>query len=388
MSRATDAIVYEIQKKSVRAELRYRPEPYWKQLGYGQHIGYRVGVDGRTYWLAKFRSKTIKRQTHPLGECIPEFEYDQAKVKAESWFKDLIAAHAQGVVLTSNYTVEQACADYVDDRRIERGDVNAEDKRTRIKGGITPFPIAKMRCVDVMSEDLRKFRNASTGTKRTKNQKLKLLRSVLRCAVRHKKVAAEKLVEWDQCPLFANDQLLKEGPGRREVYLTLPQRRALIAEVSPDVAELLKATGTSGGRPGEIGYAQVKQYDRSTGQFTFIGKTGERTRQLSPQARKLFDAASRLKLPNAYLFTQANGERWEAWMWCREIKRAVRKLGLSLKTVLYTFRHCFITDQLTEGALTPLEVAKYCGTSLQMINDNYGHLTEGHIERLDRVAMI
>lgn len=388
MSTSKDSTVYEIHKKSARADLPHRREPYFRQLGPGKHIGIRIGVDGRSHWIAKFRSKTIKRQTQPLAECTAEFDYEQAKVKAEAWFKGLITARAQGVTIDARYTVEQACADYVEDRRIERGEINAEDKRSRIKGGILPFPIAKMRVVDVTSEDLRKFRNASTGTKRTKNQKLKLLRSALRCAVRHLKVSTEKLVEWDQCPLFANDQLLKEGSGRREVYLTLAQRRTLIANVAPDLALLMKAAGTSGARPGEVGYARVKQYNRATGEFTFIGKTGTRTRKLSPQARTIFDAASRQKLPDAYLFTRTDGGRWRAYMWCREIKEAVRALALPPKTVLYTFRHCFITDQLTEGGLKPLEIARYCGTSLQMINDNYGHLTEGHIEKLDLVAMI
>jgi integrase len=376
--------IYEIQKKGVRADLPYRPEPYWKVLGQGKHLGFRKARDGRGYWIAKFRSQTIKRQTNPLGECTADFDFDQAKELAEKWFKEV----STGVVRDGSYTVERACADYVIDRRSERGDSCAQDKESRIRAGVLPHPIAKRRCIDVMADDLRAFRDGASGGKRTKNAKLKLLKSALYCAVRGNKVSGEKALEWKKCPPYGKDVLQKEGSGKREVYLTVKERRALIAQVVPEVAEMLRAAATTGARPGEIARAKVKQYDRRTGVLTILGKTGERKIDLSDSARGVFDKASLNMNSNAWLFPNLENGEWLAWDWGWEIKRATRILKLPKGTCMYTFRHCFITDQLNEGNWSALEVAKYCGTSLQMINDHYGHLTNKIKDKLGRVAMI
>jgi integrase len=55
---------------------------------------------------------------------------------------------------------------------------------------------------------------------------------------------------------------------------------------------------------------------------------------------------------------------------------------------LYTLRHSFITQALSDG-LTTLDVARLTGTSLAMIDRHYGHLVQSaSAERLARVQML
>ena len=55
---------------------------------------------------------------------------------------------------------------------------------------------------------------------------------------------------------------------------------------------------------------------------------------------------------------------------------------------LYTLRHAFITQALSDG-LTTLDVARLTGTSLAMSDRHYGHLVQSaSAERLARVQML
>jgi site-specific recombinase XerD len=55
---------------------------------------------------------------------------------------------------------------------------------------------------------------------------------------------------------------------------------------------------------------------------------------------------------------------------------------------LYTLRHSFITQAITDGMNT-LDVARLCGTSLVMVEKHYGHLVASAAhERLSKVTML
>jgi hypothetical protein len=55
---------------------------------------------------------------------------------------------------------------------------------------------------------------------------------------------------------------------------------------------------------------------------------------------------------------------------------------------LYTLRHSFITEAIS-GGLTTLDVCRMVGTSLQMVEKNYGHLVHSVArERLNKVQMV
>lgn len=374
----------QIYKKSIRASLKSRREPYWAQLGEGKHLGFRKIDDVRGTWIAKYRDSKVGRTTNALGDVSEEFDFDAAKIKAEEWFATLQG----GIKCDPKYTVEQAARDYIADRRVEKGDACADDLDVRFRTCLYHTPLAKMACVDVMALDLKTFRDAANGGKRTKNRKLQIVRGALRCAVRLGKVIGTKDVEWKKTQPFGKKALKGESKGKRDVYLTVEQRRKLIDTVEPAAADLVRAAALTGARPGEVARMRRKQYDNRTRTLTIHGKTGTREIPLSAAAVTFFEQASRSKLPEAWMFPNTVGNKWCGQHWARFIRRAAMNAELPRGTCLYTFRHCFITDQLTEGCWTGLEVAKYCGTSIQMIDEHYGHLTGKLSDKLARVAML
>ncbi len=118
------------------------------------------------------------------------------------------------------------------------------------------------------------------------------------------------------------------------------------------------------------------------------GQGAERRVPLSPTALELFKRLAKNKLPNAHLFTADDGKPWVNCAWSLPVREAAARAKLPKGTVLYTLRHSFITETLLAGMAT-LEVAKLSGTSLPMIEKNYGKLvTEVARERLAQVTLL
>ena len=82
------------------------------------------------------------------------------------------------------------------------------------------------------------------------------------------------------------------------------------------------------------------------------------------------------------------GKRWNKDAWKKPFKAAVVAAGLPEKTVMYTLRHCAITELIAGGMDSHL-VAKIAGTSTAMIDANYGHLRVDKTRALmDKTAML
>jgi integrase len=168
----------------------------------------------------------------------------------------------------------------------------------------------------------------------------------------------------------------------------LHQRRALLERLQGGLRDLVEAVMLTGARAGELTSATRAQFDARTMTMTFIGKTGTRTVPLSDAAAALFVRLSKSKLPAARLFTRDDGRSWAHSDWDQLIREAATIAKLPDGCCLYTLRHSFITEAISQG-MTTLDVARLCGTSVLMIEKHYGHLVaDAARDRLSRVAML
>jgi site-specific recombinase XerD len=130
------------------------------------------------------------------------------------------------------------------------------------------------------------------------------------------------------------------------------------------------------------------QFEARTHTLTLNGKTGTRDITLSAAAMVLFKKLAEGKEPTDLLLTRDDGKQWAHSDWDELVRDAATAAKLSSGTCLYTLRHSWITTALSSGMST-LEVARLCGTSLLMIEKNYGHLVSKETrKRLDKVAML
>jgi integrase len=198
----------------------------------------------------------------------------------------------------------------------------------------------------------------------------------------------------------------KKADKRRETFLDLAQRRALLATATGAVRDLIEAMMVTGARPGELASALRSAFDVRTRTLKLSGKTGDRSVSLSPAAVTLFERLAKDKLPLAPLLTRDDGKAWTRAEWTELVRAAAdatvmrdaqgepikdskgKPVKLPAGVSLYVLRHSWITQAITDG-MTILEVAKLTGTSLKMIDEHYGHLVQSaSVERLARVQMI
>lgn len=367
-----------IHLASVRNKLKPRREPYWgAPIARGNYIGFRKFDVEAGAWIARSRDENGRQAYRSLGRVSDDFDFDKAKETAREWFKLRESGISDDVI-----TVADACRQYVEDRKREKGATTAHDAAMRFKRTIYSDPMGARPLTKLRAPHMKAWRHELELSPASANRNLAVLKAALNLAVRNRQVSRELETE------LRDVKPLKITNLRRTLYLDLDQRRALLAECSGALRELVEAAMLTGARAGELIHALRGQFDIRTGSMTFNGKTGGRTVPLSPAALALFKRLSKDKLPTAQLLTRDDKKPWAHSDWDKLFREASARAKLPAGCCLYTLRHSFITTAIIEGMAT-LDVARLTGTSVAMIDRHYGHLVHSAArERLAKVKIL
>jgi integrase len=363
-----------IHKIGVRRGLNPRREPYWgPPLGLNQSLGYRKIDAERGSWVAR-RKENGSKTYRALGSETPSFGFIEARAAALKWFAD----KDRGISSDRN-TVSDACKSYVEDREREKGKACAQDAKMRFKRTVDGTPLGDRPLDKVRTPHIKTWFHGLEMSKASANRTLTALKAALNFAVANRLVSASAAQEW------ADVKPYKHAAKRRDLYLDLEQRRALLAASCGAFRDLLEAAMLTGARAGELVNATRGQFDARIGCMTFSGKTGARTVPLSAPALALFKRLSGSKLPAARLLVRDDGKPWAHSDWDQLVREAAKEAKLPAGTCLYTLRHSFVTQAIQDG-LSILDVARLVGTSVMMIEKHYGHLV--HSVARERLALV
>jgi integrase len=358
---------FDIDKARVRSRLDARREPYWgAPIERGLFVGYRKTDAGGT-WIARQRDDDGKQRYQSIdhADAMP---YDDAVKAARAWAKSLQA----GIDTSEVQTVGDACRAYVEDRRREVGDANADDAAGRFARTIDGHAIADVKLAKLRTVQLKDWRADLAMSDASKNRTLSALKAALNFAVASRYVDAGRAVEWDSVKPHA-------VTTRRELYLDRTQRHALVQGLSDHARPFLRLLCLLPVRPGALAAATVGHLDAKRARLRIeADKAGAgRVIALSPEALTLLKSEAKGKLPGAPLVSWMDGSQWHKERWKQPITKAAKLAKLPLATCAYTLRHSVITDMLT-GGMDSLTVARMAGTSLAMIEKHYGHLLHDH----------
>jgi integrase len=374
---------WDLHTKSVLKALQPRREPWWgPPLAKGRHIGFRKIGAANTYvgtWIARMWDEEKGDYVYKsLGQFNDKLDYTRAKKDAETWFKERDAG-----ISDKPPTVTDVCKEYVKDLEAEGRTKTAYDAKVRFKRAVYDHKLGTMLVSKARTQHYKDWRNGVAGEKAAQDRSFRSLKAALNLAVRNRRVSPELAIEWKSVPPHKNAE------KRREIYLDLTQRRALIEAAKGGARDLIEAAAHTGARPGELVALKVKDFDARTKTISFGGKTGGRSVPVSDAAVTLFKRLAKDKLPAAYLLTMDDGEPWKhsAW-WAEAVRDAATEAKLQKGVSLYVLRHSWITEAL-RGGMSTLDVARLTGTSLQMIQSHYGHLVaDSARERLALVTML
>ncbi|WP_242163384.1 integrase family protein [Lysobacter sp. M15] len=346
----------------------------------------RVQPSGVKSWNVQW----TRQQAKSLGK-FPGVTVDAARDHARRVLQE-VANHGEPLPDTPDdadaLTVADACRDYVKWLRKEGRGGAADDANRRFERTVYGDRIGKLRIAKLTQHDVEGWRDrvergdlgtlkvtkgrppsAKPLSKSTVNRMRTPLVAALNRAVQSRRVPAERAIEWTNVKPYEN------ADNRRDLYLDRKQRRALLAQAQGDVRDLIECIALTGCRPGDPAAVRGRDYDGGLGMVTFRTKGHTRTVGLTPDAKALFDRLAKGVKPTGYLFTNA-GKEWNAHEWSEPVRQAAAKAQLPDGVVLYTLRHCWITDAIV-GGVDLLTVSKMAGTSLAMIERHYGHLLHG-----------
>lgn len=363
----------KIDTVAAQKNLKPRPAPYFQRLEKGGFIGFRKAPNGDGTWVVRWRDDNKKQINKALGSFD---SYDQACKAARAWIDS-----AKGGVV-EDVTVEEACKRYVINRRSEKGDATAKDAEGRFKARVYDKKFGKLKLSALKTSHIMDWRNSLVAVdddeddpdferraKDTANRHLATMKAALNLAYRMGLIGST--AQWDRVQSF-------HGVGkRRERFLTLIERKKLIAAAPPDLTKFIKVLLLTAARPGEIASAKVGDLDKS-GLLTLDGKTGKRTVPVSPETLRYLIECAGERDESAPLLARENGEAWTRYYW-RDLLQVARKAaGLGDEVVMYSLRHCAITEMIVSG-IDALSVARLAGTSIAMIQNHYGHLMRDKI---------
>jgi integrase len=376
----------DINKKRVRDALEPRPAPYFKTLSTGRALGIRKLKAGGASWVARYRTETGEQDYKPLGELSAAFDYDQAKVDAEVWFKDHDAGITGKTENGDDATVEIACRRYVEDRRRNKSEACAHDADKRFERTVYGSDkhdanvIAGLKLAKLKQHHFKAWRDGLKGlSKASVNRNVTAFRAAITLAVNDDLAPVQLLADLRKVKQHKN------AGNRRTLYLDRAQRRALIDACTGALRDLIEAAAVTGCRAGELTGARVRNFDARQKTLSVKGKTGPRPVLLAPAAVTLFERRCEGRKPDDFLLTRDDGRHWDHSDWDELVKEAATRAKLPADTVLYTLRHSWITAALM-GGMSTLEVSKIAGTSLMMIQEHYGHLVANTAS--DRLALV
>lgn len=363
-----------IESVNGRAKLVARREPYWQRINPRCYLGYRTMSAGKPgTWVARYRDDaTTAKPSKALGDFTehPEHKrFDLARAAAAKWFEHLGKGGS-----AKAHTVAEAITAYVAHLTDEKGAKPAADAQSRlarlvpIGGKLSGVETDKLTPGNINA--WRKALMQSEKSKSTINRDMSALRAALNHAHRFGWVTSDHA--WRH-PLRPTDA----AENRRDVYLTLDQRKALVVNCPADLAALVRCLCLLPLRPGAAAALTVGSFDPQQCTLKVGADKAGKDRKIGiPSAVVEFlKQQAKNKLPSAPLFTRADGRPWDKDMWKHPIKAAAEAAELPAGTVLYSLRHSTITDLMT-GGLDPLTVARLSGTSIAMIQKHYGHLTD------------
>jgi integrase len=314
-----------------------------------------------------------------LGDCTDLFDYNAAQAAAVAWFATVEAGTGSDKSVT---TVAAACRAYVAELRAGHRETTAHDAERRFERTVYDNALGGKSLTKLRGVDLKAWRDGLELGKASSNRTLTALKAALNLARRNKHAPAALAVE------LAAVAPHKNAGKRRDLYLDIKQRRALLKAASGALRDLIEAVIVTGCRAGELTSMTRGAFDDRTKAASFTGKTGSRTVPLSPDAVKLFKRLAEGKQPGELLLTRDDGQPWKHSDWDELVRDAAKAAKLPEGVCLYTLRHSWITTAL-QGGLATLDVARLVGTSVMMIEKHYGHLVASAARaRLAKVAML
>lgn len=413
----------KLETRAARLRLPVGPEPHWRGIGKGLHLGYRRLATGGS-WTARRRTAAGRYRETSLGiaddhtdaDGLKVLDYGQAQAKAQAWHTregrleagldpDTGEPPRKPQDGPQTYTVAQAMADYLAWFRRHRkavgrvehvvnawivpalGDepceaLTAERLRAFHERVADSPPRARTakgktqqhRAFDPTDTDARRARQASA------NRVWTVLRAALNHAYRDGKIGSDQA--WRRVRPF------RAVGASRIRYLSDDEARRLVNACEPDFRRLVQAALLTGARLGELAALTAADYRTGPGVVLIrVSKSGKaRHVVLADEGRAFFDQVSAGLAGEARLFTTADGATWDQANHHRPLGLACRAAKIDPPITFHGLRHTY-ASRLAMRAVPLQVIADQLGhADTRMTMQHYAHLAPSYVADVIRGA--
>lgn len=393
-------MAHKIDTPAARAKLPARRAPYWHKVRPNHFVGFRYMTPGAPgNWVAKIKTGT-KERFEPLGQLIdvdPKDRFTTALAMAAKWFDANGSVHVTG----TRVTIGDALRTYVEHQREKKGEDTARQAQRRFELLITGFeingkPFVDFPIVKATHDHYSAWRayvvalpvqsrggDGKTARKLSSvNRDLAYFRAALNMTAKRHKLARDA---WTDA--LARD--LSADKGNRDWPIVAPKDRptlfAKMREIAPDMVPFAMMQLIMPIRPGALACVRVKHWNAAAPslyiEFDKAGADRHVPLPADKSLTKMLRECAKDKTPDAYLFTRANGEQWNADSWSRAMRDVTAAAKLTGVT-MYSFRHTRITELVDSNKMPIAAIAKLAGTSIEQIEKHYYHLSDDSAREL------
>lgn len=368
---------HNIKTKTARAQLAYQKNPYWSVVSSGLAVGYSVPVSlGEGSWhLRVGASGTYRTEKIPsdifVSTLNKDTKFDQACAYARE--NKLRLSCTNGApkrnvsALAAAYLAEKKRLNPTQPEKTRRLESYISRKIDRNKIGLVL--VSQISRIDIEAWLTDHFdSNLKPGTVKHKsacasaNRSLAQLKAILNWSLKNMLISNDD--PWAQLKKYT-------GVSQSRNYIpSFEDFEAVRSKTKGVLNDLMIFLIETGMRPGEPLKLKVKDinHDLRIAHIPEDTKTGKRSIKVSPRALKILLICSANKSNESYIF--GGGDKpMDSCLLSKKFRIARRAAGADEGFVLYSLRHAWITNAIKQRS--PMEVAKYAGTSMQMIESFY-----------------
>ena len=396
-----------LETREARRRLAVRPEPHWRLLDRGLHLGYRrIAKDRPGTWTARRRAMDGRYAELRIGAADDYSEEDgltvlafsAAQHRARDWAAQTAREDA-GLAprRTSPYTVADAVGDYLKwfegHRKSIRQTREAAERYIipalgacdiaklttpaikRWHEGLAAAP-ARVRSAKGRPLRHRKGSGDDDGRRKrraTANRNLTVIKAALNHAWREGHAASDDA--WRRVKPFR----AVDAPVIR--YLTDAECARLVNAASPEFRPMVRAALLTGCRYGEL--AQLRAADFNPDAGTLLIRTGKAGRPrhviLTDEGRDFLASAVAGKAAGDLILTRPGGAKWGPSHQQRPMAEACKRAKIAPAVSFHVLRH-------THGSLLAMRgvpmavIAKQLGhADTRMTEKHYAHLSPSYV---------
>jgi integrase len=403
--------------REARRRLKSRPEPFWRALEQGLHLGYRRRREGGT-WVARRRrelspgaagspyeeTKLGPADDFQDGDGIAVLSFDQAQAAARKWWREAKRREAGHATHEGPYTVADALREYLADYKAghtkgggragyateaaanahivptlgetQLAKLTARKIRDWLNGlASAPARVRARKGKDVKHRAAKEKPDPDAARKRkaTANRVLAILKAALNHA--WKEGRAETDAAWRVVKPFRD----VSAPVVR--YLSEAECARLVNACAEDFRAMVRAALLTGCRYGELAALRAADFNPDAGTLSIRASKSGKARHvvLTDEGRDFFAQAAAGKARGDILLTRADGRLWAKSHQQRPLALACQRAKISPAVSFHVLRHTHGSLLAMKGVPMPVVARQLGHADTRMTERHYAHLSPSYV---------